>query len=192
MDGFTFYRSFYETIKRINKKQERAEAIIAICEYMFENKEPEILSETAAIAFEGFRHTLNKCKKNGGNAKKRIAKTSENAESNEDRNGIENESNQNRNEIETESKTNRIMNETESNENRNGNNFKFKFKINFKFKFKFNKRNKKEKFRRFFGLRNDSGNFTGRMPCDLRSTSGENRRRLIGLSGGGKRNVGRT
>ncbi len=102
MDGFTFYRSFYETIKRINKKQERAEAIIAICEYMFENKEPEILSETAAIAFEGFRHTLNKCKKNGGNAKKRMAKTSENSESNEDRNGIENESNQNRNEIETE------------------------------------------------------------------------------------------
>lgn len=71
MDGFTFYKSFYDTIKKMRKPQDRAKTAFAILEYVFDDKEPEELSEIAEIAFESFRHTLRKSKNNGGSARKK-------------------------------------------------------------------------------------------------------------------------
>ncbi|MFQ7077335.1 MAG: DUF6291 domain-containing protein [Christensenellaceae bacterium] len=61
MDGFTFYKSFYDTIK-MRKPQDRIKTAFAILEYVFDDKEPEELSEIAEIAFELLRHTLQKSK----------------------------------------------------------------------------------------------------------------------------------
>lgn len=71
MDGFTFYKSFYDTIKKMRKPQDRIKTAFAILEYVFDDKEPEELSEIAEIAFESFRHTLQKSKNNGGSARKK-------------------------------------------------------------------------------------------------------------------------
>lgn len=71
MDGFTFYKSFYDTIKKMRKPQDRVKTAFAILEYVFDDKEPEELSEIAEIAFESFRHTLQKSKNNGGSARKK-------------------------------------------------------------------------------------------------------------------------
>ena len=71
MDGFTFYKSFYNTIKKMRKPQDRIKTAFAILEYVFDDKEPEELSEIAEIAFESFRHTLQKSKNNGGCARKK-------------------------------------------------------------------------------------------------------------------------
>ena len=58
MDGFTFYKSYYETLKKIRKRADRAETAIAVLEFMFDGCEPENLSEGGEIAFESFRRTL--------------------------------------------------------------------------------------------------------------------------------------
>lgn len=90
MNGFTFYRSFYDTIKKIRNSKDRAAAILAICEYMFDDVEPnESVSETVAIVFESVKHTLKKAKSNSANGK-----------SKPNRNEIETESNDNPNENE--------------------------------------------------------------------------------------------
>lgn len=58
MDGFTFYKSYYETLKKIRKKNDRALTALAVLEFMFEDCEPENLTEGGEIAFESFRRTL--------------------------------------------------------------------------------------------------------------------------------------
>lgn len=68
MKGFTFYRSFYDTIKKIRNARDREKAVMAICEYMFEDKLSDSnLPESVEIALQSFMHTLNKSKKNGAN-----------------------------------------------------------------------------------------------------------------------------
>lgn len=71
MKGFTFYRAYYNVISRIKKKQDREELAGAILEFVFEEKEPSGLSEVAEIAFESFRLSLEKSRKNGKNAEKK-------------------------------------------------------------------------------------------------------------------------
>ena len=66
MEGFTFYKSFYETLKKIRKKADRAQAVLAMVEFMFDDIEPNGLSETSEIAFESFRHILQKAKNMSG------------------------------------------------------------------------------------------------------------------------------
>lgn len=106
MTGFTFYKSFYETIKKIRNPRDRANAILAICEYMFEDKELDAsASETVEIVFQSVRHTLDKSKKNGVNGSETKPKrTKVETETNDKRNKIELQSNKNRNEIETETR----------------------------------------------------------------------------------------
>ena len=94
MTGFTFYKSFYETIKKVRNSRDRANAILAICEYMFEDKVPdENASETVEIVFQSVRHTLDKSKKNGVSG----------SETKPKRMIIETKSNDNRNKIELQS-----------------------------------------------------------------------------------------
>ena len=89
MDGFTFYKSFYETMKKIRKRTDREKISLAIIEFMFEETEPKNLSESCEIAFESFRRTLEISRARGNSAIK---------------------SNRNQNEIKT--KSNEIKNNT--------------------------------------------------------------------------------
>ena len=66
MDGFTFYKSYYETLKKIRKRTDRGETALAVLEFMFDGCEPENLSEGGEIAFESFRRTLETSRNNAG------------------------------------------------------------------------------------------------------------------------------
>ncbi len=66
MEGFTFYRSFFETLKKIRNRAARAQTALGILEFVFEDEEPSGLTEVGEIAFESFRHTLDKAKNNSG------------------------------------------------------------------------------------------------------------------------------
>lgn len=66
MDGFTFYGEYYETIKKVKKLSDRQAILIAIVEFVFEDKEPNGLSEVAEIVFETLRKKLAKSKNNAG------------------------------------------------------------------------------------------------------------------------------
>ena len=66
MDGFTFYGEYYETLKKVKKVSDRQAILTAILEFIFEDKEPEGLSEVAEIVFEMFRKSLTKSKNNAG------------------------------------------------------------------------------------------------------------------------------
>ena len=81
MDGFTFYKSYYETLKKIRKKNDRALTALAVLEFMFEDCEPENLTEGGEIAFESFRRTLETSRNNagrGGRKPKTETQTNEN------------------------------------------------------------------------------------------------------------------
>lgn len=74
---FTFYASFASALSRIKKKPDRADAYDAICNYALFGIEPDMekLPDSAAIAFELIRPTLDasRCKaengKRGGSVK---------------------------------------------------------------------------------------------------------------------------
>lgn len=89
MKGFTFLKSYYDIILKLRKKQDRDALLNAIVEFVFEDIEPKDLSEVSEIAFESFRQSLEKSKKNGDNSRKG--------------NEIELKSNSNRNQKETKS-----------------------------------------------------------------------------------------
>ena len=59
---FTFYRSYYDAISRLPKK-EQAEIILAVCAYALYETEPEGLSPVAWTAFELIRPTLDSGRK---------------------------------------------------------------------------------------------------------------------------------
>lgn len=66
MDGFTFYGAYYETLSKIKKVSDRQAVLSAMLEFVFEDKEPQGLSEVAEIVFETFRKSLTKSKNNAG------------------------------------------------------------------------------------------------------------------------------
>ena len=77
---FTFYESFYTALKRIKKKQDRADAYDLICEYALMNKEPDLeeYSDSVAIAFELLRPVLDSARKKAANGKQGGSKTKAN------------------------------------------------------------------------------------------------------------------
>ena len=99
MHGFTFYKSFYDTICKIRKKQDRASVALAVLEYMFEDSEPQGLTETGEIAFESFKHTLNTAKSKGMNGGTKRNETAIKSKSNQNQTQIKTETNDNQNEI---------------------------------------------------------------------------------------------
>lgn len=104
MNGFTFYKSFYDTICKIRKKQDRASVALAVLEFMFEDSEPQGLSETGEIAFESFKHTLNTAKSKGMNGGTKRSESTIKSKSNENQMQIKNETKDNQNEIKTETR----------------------------------------------------------------------------------------
>ena len=71
---FTFYESFRKAIGRIKKKQDRADAYDAICDYALYGIEPDLenMADAAAIAFELIRPNLDasRRKASGGSSGK--------------------------------------------------------------------------------------------------------------------------
>lgn len=102
---FTFYRSYYEAVRELPKKEQCA-VILAICGYALDEKEPE-LTGTAKAIFSLIRPTLDSSRrkaesgKAGGKAKQTESKPQANAEqtAREKENEIENKK---ENEIENE------------------------------------------------------------------------------------------
>ena len=71
MEQFSFLRDYYETLKKIKRKQDQAFFAMAIFEFMFEDKEPdESLSEVSLFAFEIHRKTLEISKVRSGSGTK--------------------------------------------------------------------------------------------------------------------------
>ena len=59
---FTFYRSFYEGIAGLPKK-DRAATLLAVCAYALYEEEPSGLSTAAKVAFELIRPVLDSGRK---------------------------------------------------------------------------------------------------------------------------------
>lgn len=62
---FTFYESFFKSLQRIKKKQDRADAYDIICAYALYNKEPDLdkLPDSVAVAFDLIRPVLDSARK---------------------------------------------------------------------------------------------------------------------------------
>ena len=66
MDRFTIGKEEYKAISKIKKRQDKANLCLSIMEFMFDDKEPESLSEVAEMVFGIIRTTLQKSKNNSG------------------------------------------------------------------------------------------------------------------------------
>ena len=94
---FTFYASFASALSRIKKKADRADAYDAICNYALFGVEPDLdkLPDSAAIAFDLIRPTLDASKrkaesgKRGGSSKQTGSKPEANR--NREQSGTEKE-----------------------------------------------------------------------------------------------------
>ena len=69
---FTFYESFASALSRIKKKADRADAYDAICNYALYGTEPDLdkLPDSAAIAFELIKPTLDSSRRKAENGKR--------------------------------------------------------------------------------------------------------------------------
>ena len=69
---FTFYASFASALSRIKKKADRADAYDAICNYALYGTEPDMdkLPDSAAIAFDLIRPTLDSSRRNAESGKR--------------------------------------------------------------------------------------------------------------------------
>ena len=98
VQSFSIYKEYYDLITLI-PKQERAELLLAISEYMFEDKDPE-LNDNQMKIFNNLKRPLDKSKnksKNGTN-----------------KNQNENKSKSNENQNESKTKTNKNQNENKT------------------------------------------------------------------------------
>lgn len=75
MQGFTFYRSYWETAQAIPDPGQRLAFLEACIEYTLEDKEPQELPAFANIAFVAVRKQLDKSKARGTSAKKEEPET---------------------------------------------------------------------------------------------------------------------
>ena len=65
---FTFYRSYYDAIQELGKKDQSA-IILAVCAYALYEEEPRGLSPAASTAFKLIRPTLDSGRKKAANGK---------------------------------------------------------------------------------------------------------------------------
>ena len=75
MNGFTFYREYYDMIQRLKKPQDRANLSLAVMEFVFEDKMPKNLSDAVQMAFEILLPKLSKSKNNSGRGGRPKTKT---------------------------------------------------------------------------------------------------------------------
>ena len=66
---FTFYRSYFDAIQEL-PKAERADIILAVCDYAIYETEPEGLSPAASMAFKLIRPTLDSGRRKAENGAK--------------------------------------------------------------------------------------------------------------------------
>ena len=92
MQGFTFYKSYWETAQAIPDPVQRLAFLEAVISYTLEDSEPEELPVYAHLAFTAVRPSLNKSKARGTSARKEAAEPVTGPE------GVESESKQNHNE----------------------------------------------------------------------------------------------
>lgn len=104
MNGFTFFRNYYEAINDADNElseEEQGRLYNAIFAYVFEGKEPE-LKGACRMAFNLIRPSLDKSRRNSKNAS---GKDESETETNEERNESEIQATSKRNESETETNT---------------------------------------------------------------------------------------
>ena len=65
---FTFYRSYYDAIAALPKK-EQAAIILAVCDYVLYEREPEKLSPVGKTCFALIRPTLDSGRRKAANGK---------------------------------------------------------------------------------------------------------------------------
>ncbi len=93
MNSFTIYIDYIDLISLLPNKKEQSELLLAICNYMFFDEEPNLNNSQMKI-FRNLKRPLDKSKKRG------ISGSS--TKSNENQNEIKNKSNENQNENKTE------------------------------------------------------------------------------------------
>lgn len=103
VQSFSIYREYYDLITLVSK-QERAELLLAISEYMFEGIEPE-LNDNQMKIFSNLKRPLDKSKNKSKNSTKQ---------------------NQNESKLKSNQKQNKIKMKTKQNQNENDNNNKTK------------------------------------------------------------------
>lgn len=81
---YTFYESFYTALRRIKKKQDRADAYDLISEYALFQKEPNLeeYPDSVAIAFELLRPVLDSARKKAASGKQGGSKQKANGKQN--------------------------------------------------------------------------------------------------------------
>lgn len=75
---FTFYRSYYDAIQELSKKDQAA-IILAVCNYAIYEVEPAALSPAASTAFKLIRPTLDSGRRKAANGKQGGSKPKANA-----------------------------------------------------------------------------------------------------------------
>ena len=78
---FTFYRSYFDAIQELSKKDQSA-IILAVCAYALYEVEPSGLSPTASTAFKLIRPTLDAGRKKAQSGKQGGSKTKANGKQN--------------------------------------------------------------------------------------------------------------
>lgn len=116
--SFSIYKEYYDLITLVSK-QERAELLLAISEYMFEGIEPELNDNQMKIFSNLKRPLLKSCSKSKNGSKSK--KIDNKIETKQNQNEIKTKSNENQNEIETKSKQNQNNNEKKSHQDVNVN-----------------------------------------------------------------------
>lgn len=101
VQSFSIYKEYYDLITLLSK-QERAELLLAISEYMFEDAEPE-LNDNQMKIFSNLKRPLDKSKNKSKNSK---SKTNQNQN--------ENKTKSNQKQNENKSKTNQKQNENKT------------------------------------------------------------------------------
>lgn len=99
---FTFYRSYYDAIQELSKKDQAA-IILAVCNYAIYEVEPTALSPAASTAFKLIRPTLDSGRRKAASGKQGGSKLKANAKQSVREKEIENEiEKENENEMEKE------------------------------------------------------------------------------------------
>lgn len=102
MEGFTFWKSYYETVKDADPEDVKT-LIVAMGAYMFDDEEPNITG-TASLLFKAFRPSLDKSKnrsisgKNGGKANESKSKQTRSKLKQTEANAKQNEANESKRE----------------------------------------------------------------------------------------------
>lgn len=73
MNGFTFYKDYYNLIDTLPNKEDKKEIFTAILDYMFKNEEPNLDGHNQAI-FNTLKHQLDVSKNNSGRGGKTTQK----------------------------------------------------------------------------------------------------------------------